>query len=449
MRFLLAITWWSGRDSGSNSITGMKVLILNQVFYPDVVSTAQHAADLALALTETGHEVTVICSRRAYDEPSSGFPRSETWKGIRIVRVRSTGLGKGAKWRRAIDFGSFIAACTFRLLFSPRVDVIITLTSPPLISLVGALAVPLKAKRLVFWSMDLNPDEAVAAGWLRKDSFVARLLSRLSLHSLRKADRIIALDRFMKQRIQAKGIDESKITVIPPWSHDEYVRFDPAGREEFRECHGLTGKFVVMYSGNHSPCHPLDTLLQAAERLANRNEIVFCLVGGGSEFRKVRDGLHRRGVNNILCIPYQPIEKLSASLSAADLHIVLMGDPFVGIVHPCKIYNILAVGRPFLYVGPRESHISDILAKVSGLGYAHQHGDVSGIVARITTLAACAQGAAIASGTIAGQFSIKRLVPRMVGAMEELMGDLQSRKEPHTDEQLPLEQNEAATRLLG
>jgi hypothetical protein len=45
----------------------MKILILNQAFYPDVVSTAQHATDLALALTDAGHEVTVICGRRAYD----------------------------------------------------------------------------------------------------------------------------------------------------------------------------------------------------------------------------------------------------------------------------------------------------------------------------------------------------------------------------------------------
>lgn len=423
----------------------MKVLILNQVFYPDVVSTAQHAADLTVALTQAGHEVTVICGRRAYDDPSSVFPGSQTWNGIRIVRVRSTGLGKGAKWRRAIDFATFIAACTLRLLFLPRVDVIITLTSPPLISFVGALAVPLKAKRLVFWSMDLNPDEAIAAGWLRQNSWIARLLSRLLLHSLRKSDRIIVLDRFMKQRIQAKGIEEAKITVIPPWSHDEHVRFDAAGREEFRERHGLTDKFVVMYSGNHSPCHPLDTLLQAAKRLANRDEIVFCLVGGGSEFRKVRDGLQPSRGRNILCVPYQPIEKLSASLSAADLHIVLMGDAFVGIVHPCKIYNILAVNRPFLYVGPRESHLGDILAKAPKLGYAHQHGDVDQVVASIT--AACALRENIPAGTMAEQFSHKLLVPEMVRAIEELMGEFQNRKKPRTDEQL--QQNSDATRLLG
>jgi glycosyltransferase involved in cell wall biosynthesis len=295
--------------------------------------------------------------------------------------------------------------------------------------------------------MDLNPDEAIAAGWLRQDSRVARLLSSLLLHSLRQSDRIIVLDRFMKQRIQAKGIDEAKITVIPPWSHDEHVQFDAAGRQEFRERYGLTDKFVVMYSGNHSPCHPLDTLLQAAKRLANRNEIVFCLVGGGSEFRKVRDGLQQRGISNILCIPYQPIEKLSASLSAADLQVVLMGDAFVGIVHPCKIYNILAVGLPFLYVGPRESHLGDILDRVPKLGYAHEHGDVDQVVASIT--AACAQRGNIPAEPIAEQFSYRRLMPEMVEAIEDAIGELQGRKKPQTDERPQGQNDSGATRLLG
>ena len=425
----------------------MKLLILNQAFYPDVVSSAQHAADLALALTAAGHDVTVICSRRAYDEPAKLFPRNEVWKGIRIVRVGSTGLGKEARWRRAVDFITFIASCTFRLLFCRRVDVIVSLTSPPLLPFVAALAVPLKARRFVFWSMDLNPDEAIAAGWLRADSAVSRFLSALLSHSLKKADRIIALDRFMKQRIEAKGIDDKKIIVIPPWSHDEYVSFDAAGREEFRTRYGLTNKFVVMHSGNHSPCHPLGTVLQAAERLAGRDEIVFCLVGGGSEYRKVQRELYLRGVRNILCISYQPITKLAASLSAADLHIVLMGDAFVGIVHPCKIYNILAVGRPFLYVGPSESHVGDILSKAPGLGFAHRHADVERVVASIT--AACARRGHTRVAQIAEQFSHKRLVPEMVTAIEELAGEFQRKKKPRAEEQPPAPQDSKAGRLAG
>ena len=348
----------------------MKILVLNQTFYPDVVSTAQHAADLASALAAQGHEVTVLASRRGYDNPAALFPKREQWKGVNIVRIGSTGLGKSAKWRRAADFASFMANASFNMLRLGRFDVIVAMTSPPLISFLAALVLPFKAKRLVFWCMDLNPDEAIAAGWLKETSMTSRSLSRMLLYSLKSADRIVALDRFMKKRIESKGIPSQKIEVIPPWAHDDRVHFDPDGRNAFRARHGLSDKFVVMYSGNHSPCHPLDTVLKAAECLSHRSELVFCFIGGGSEFRKVKDYAHEKALNNIICLPYQPIEKLAASLSAADLHFVVMGEPFVGIVHPCKIYNILAANRRFLYVGPSESSIADLISQLS----SHQHG---------------------------------------------------------------------------
>jgi hypothetical protein len=393
----------------------MNILLLNQAFYPDVVSTAQHASDLAIGLTKAGHNVTVVCNSQGYDDPQLRFPSRENWKGIKIVRVRSTGFGKGAKWRRASDFGTFMASCAFRLWALSKFDVVIAMTSPPLISFLATLAVPAKARNLVFWSMDLNPDEAIAAGWLKAKSPLGRLLSRMLLHSLQRADRIVALDRFMKDRIQAKGIPAEKVIVIPPWSHDDHVRFDPEGREEFRAKYALSNKFVVMYSGNHSPCHPLETLLQAAEGLANNDNVVFCFVGGGSEFGKVKEWARKRGLRNVLCLPYQPIEKLSGSLSAADLHVVVMGDQYVGIVHPCKIYNVLAVKKPFLYIGPNESHVTDIIGQSDA--YVSSHGDVEGVVVNI--LRAMQNAAPVLHGAqIEELFSKDRLVLQMISTIE-------------------------------
>ena len=51
-----------------------------------------------------------------------------------------------------------------------------------------------------------------------------------------------------------KAASPPRTVVIPPGARDHTVRFDPAGRERFRQTHGLDGKFVIMYSGNHSPC---------------------------------------------------------------------------------------------------------------------------------------------------------------------------------------------------
>jgi colanic acid biosynthesis glycosyl transferase WcaI len=417
----------------------MDVLILNQTFYPDVVSTAQHASDLAKALTQAGHEVTVICNSRGYDDPKLRFPKQETWNRVKVVRVRSTGFGKSSKWRRAVDFGTFMANCVFRLWSLPQFDVAVAMTSPPLISFIATLGVPGRARSLVFWSMDLNPDEAIAAGWLREKSPVARLLSRMLVHSMQRADRIIALDRFMKERIEAKGIDADKVLVVPPWPHDDLVMFDPAGRGEFRTVHKLSEKFVVMYSGNHSPCHPLDTLLQAADRLANNDDLAFCFVGGGSEFRKVEEYVRNRNLRNVTCLPYQPIDRLSASLSAADLHVIVMGEQFVGIVHPCKIYNILAVKRPFLYIGPTESHVSDLIAKFPAdkVAYISQHGDVDGVVANI--LQATQNRTALAA-EVFKSFAKDFMIREMISAIEHsyLEGRSRSRRtvESHTQASL-------------
>src|SRR5665213_504092 len=112
----------------------MKVLLLNQAFYPDIVSTAQHATDLARTLVAEGHQVVVVTSRRGYDDPSVRFPAAEVWQGIGILRIGCSGLGKGARWRRVADFGTFFVSCFFRLCLMPKFDVVVSMTSPPLIS---------------------------------------------------------------------------------------------------------------------------------------------------------------------------------------------------------------------------------------------------------------------------------------------------------------------------
>lgn len=363
----------------------MNVLLLNQCFYPDVVSTAQHLTDLAVELAAGNNEVTVIASSRGYDDPKKRFAKRETWKGVSIRRIACTGFGKRNRWTRALDFGSFLLSCAFRVVSLPKSDLVVAMTSPPLISFLAAVLIRLRGGRFVFWVMDLNPDEAIAAGWLRKKSAAAKFLDALLKYSGKRAEKIIVLDRFVRQRIIDKGIAAEKVLVIPPWSHDEAISYDERARLEFRARHNLDEKFVVMYSGNHSPCHPLDTLLEAARRLANNDKIVFCFAGGGSEMGKVRLSIARHHLTNVLCLGYQPLDELAGSLAAADMHVVVMGDGFVGIVHPCKIYNILEVGAPVLYIGPAESHVSDIFSTIADRSVTCRasHGDVDGVVRHI------------------------------------------------------------------
>ncbi len=338
----------------------MRILLLNQTFYPDVVATAQYLTSLAEALAERGHEVRVLAGRRAYDEPSRRFSKRERYRGIEIDRVGGTGFGKHAKWRRAVDFASFLLRAARRVLSAPRVDCVVALTSPPLVAALAAVRCRLRGERLVYWVMDMNPDEALAAGWLRPGP-VAWVLERISRFTLHAADAVVVLDRYMRERVLAKGVVAERVRVVPPWSLDRYAFFNAEGRAAFRELHGLQGKYVVMYSGNHSPVHPLDMLLEVAGRLKPDSRFCFVFVGGGSEFGRLRGVSEERGLANVKFLPYQPIESLSGSLSAADLQAVVLGSAMVGTIHPSKLYNILAVGTPLLYVGPERSHISDAL----------------------------------------------------------------------------------------
>jgi len=400
----------------------LRFLLLNQNFFPDVVATGQYLTEVAVALAQRGHKVTVVASRRGYDHPERVFQARETWRGVRILRIGSTGFGKGARWKRAADFATFLGSCMFRLMFLPRQDVTVALTSPPLISFLGAWFAKLRGGRFVYWVMDLNPDEAIAAGWLRPESIAARGLEWISRFSFRQADAVVALDRFMRDRIVAKGVPGSKVHVLPPWSHDGEVRFDFAGREAFRKAHGLQDKFVVMYSGNHSPCHPLDTLLAAADRLSSDKEIVFCFVGGGSEWRKIQERVMSRSEKgNVRCLPYQPLNELSASLSAADLHVVVMGDPFVGVVHPCKIYNVLSVAAPVLCIGPERSHLSEI-AQELGPDYPWalaRHGEVDAVVKRIREFRSRGPlRARAAPAGVCASFAQGAILPRLIAVLE-------------------------------
>jgi colanic acid biosynthesis glycosyl transferase WcaI len=117
----------------------------------------------------------------------------------------------------------------------------------------------------------------------------------------------------------------------------------------------------------------------------------------------------------VRCLPYQPLRELSSSLSAADLHVVVMGEKFVGIVHPCKVYNIMSVGAPVLYIGPEPSHITDIASQHFSLT---RHGDVEGVTAGILDAMQLKERRYVSCS-----FSKKMLVPQFVGFIEQDLQD--------------------------
>jgi hypothetical protein len=98
-----------------------------------------------------------------------------------------------------------------------------------------------------------------------------------------------------------------------------------------------------------------------------------------------------------------------------------MGDAFVGLVHPCKIYNILSVGAPVLYIGPEPSHVTEILARAGGqqLWGAAANGEVQEVVTHIQRIRQAALArSGIEFGQLAAEYSRDKLLSKLVALLE-------------------------------
>jgi hypothetical protein len=401
------------------------LLVFSQTFVPDPASVGQHMADVAFEMGRRGHRVIVYTANRGYEDPSVKYPPREFRHGVEIRRLAFSSFGKKNLIIRALGTLTFLVQCVVVALFTRNLRGIFFSTSPPLIGAAAGLAKMIRRVPIAYWAMDLNPDQLIAMGKVGRYSLTAKVLERVNRFILRRSDVVFALDRFMAGRLRQRGVTESKMVVMPPWPHEEHMDVPPdQATNPFRVGHGLAGKFVIMYSGNHSPANPLRTLLDAAVRLKADDSLRFLFVGGGLGKREVEQHIREHQLANAVSLRYQPLSELGNSLGAADVHVVSLGDNMVGIIHPCKIYGAMAVGRPILFIGPRPSHVSDILEE-HGIGWHVSHGDVEGCVraieaARATAPAELARMGELARSVLRERVSQAMLCGRFCDVLERL-----------------------------
>jgi glycosyltransferase involved in cell wall biosynthesis len=333
----------------------------------------QHLADVAKELVRRGNRVVVYTADRGYDDPSVSYPKRDTIDGVEVRRVRLSSFGKRSIAVRLVGGALFLTQVILRGAFTRGIDAIVVSTSPPIGPWGAAILGLVRRVPVKYWVMDVNPDQMIALGMLTSRSLPARVFDYFNRVVLRRAHDVIVLDRFMAERINAKLDVSKKMVVLPPWAAVDPPDVVPNEDNPFRKEHGLEGKLVIMHSGNHGPSNPVTTIIEAGKRLCDEPRLVLLFVGGGIGKKEVEEA----GCANIRSLPYQSWGILEHSLSAADVHLVTVGDEVKGIVHPSKIYGAMAVARPILLVGPQENYVADILRN-NDIGWHVRHGDVDG-----------------------------------------------------------------------
>jgi len=339
------------------------LLFVNQHYYPDFASTAQHLTDLAEYLAADGFEVDVLCSRGHYLSGEMDVPAEEIHNGVHIRRVRTTAFGRSTNTGRIADYASFFLPVLRHLLTGPSYDAVITLTTPPLLCVAPALAQAIRGQSYGVWSMDLHPDAEEAVGMISEGGVIATVLHKLNDWGYRNADFVVDLGRFMKQRIAEKGVSREQLHTIPVWNQkDEIYPVDPHENPLLEELDvDLRDKFVVMYSGNAGLAHRFDEVLGAMRTLRNDPDIFFLFVGSGPKREKIESFIAENGLSNAAYLDYFPRDQIKYSLSLADVHLVTLRTAMSGIAVPGKLYGILASGRPALMIGPQASELGETI----------------------------------------------------------------------------------------
>jgi glycosyltransferase involved in cell wall biosynthesis len=363
-----------------------RILFINQYYWPDHASTAQHLTDLAEFLARQGFECHVLSSQGRYKPGQPRPPAFEQHEGVTIHRVPATSLGRRGTLARMTDYLSFYSGAFFRALLLPRFDLVVTLTTPPIIGLIGSMLKRRRGTRHIYWSMDLHPDASLALGRMSRRSWFGRLMYNLSSAVYRDADKVVVLGPYMADRIALKNVAEERIATIPVWSRRDEIYPLPRESNPLRKSLGLERSFVAMYSGNLGLAHSFDEFLAAARGLRERSDIVFLFVGDGPRKREVQAAQESEGLSNIRLLDSVPRDRLHASLSMADAHLISMRPEMNGIVVPGKLYGAMAAGRPVIFVGPEHCEPADTV-RSAGCGFTVAAGDATGLIASIEKLA--------------------------------------------------------------
>src|SRR5207237_2704022 len=123
-----------------------------------------------------------------------------------------------------------------------------------------------------------------------------------------------------------------------------------AANRSLRQKLGAVEKFLVTYIGTMGNAHGLETLLDAADELRQRNpNVLFLLIGEGAEKARIQSLAESRGLDNVRFLDQQPRDTIPAFISASDPCLVLLQktDVFKTVIRT-KLLEIISCDRPAL-----------------------------------------------------------------------------------------------------
>lgn len=220
-------------------------------------------------------------------------------------------------------------------------------TSPITSALPAVLLRRIKRLPLVLWVLDLWPDTLAAVGVLRSRRALD-VVGRLVAFVYRRCDLILAQSKSFFGPIERWSREPRKTRYFPQWADGVFGTQGPV--EPAPETRRFEGCFRVMFAGNIGEAQDFPSVLAAAQRLSDRADICWLIVGDGRAAQSARAEVVRLGLQSrVHFLGRHPLERMPEFFAGADAMLVsLKREPIFAMTVPGKIQSYLAAGRPII-----------------------------------------------------------------------------------------------------
>lgn len=362
-----------------------RLVVVCQLFYPELISTGQTLTELVEELAARGLPITVIAGQPTVVAGTPAVPPLIEHRGITIRRTWSTRFRKTRTLGKLCNISTFFLSAMWEVLRHQRDAQLLLLTNPPYLPMLGWLCHWLRRQTFGVILFDIMPEQAELLSFIKPGGLVARLWRRVNRLWYRRAAYAVVLSRDMLEgAIQnanlagtaAEAACRAKTSLIHVWSDDRLIC--PTPKSESREARrlGVGDRFVVQYSGNHGRFHDIETLLGIVRPLANDERFAFQFVGEGQKKALVDSYVRAESPKAVYASSYVPKELLADSLAMADLGVVAQMPGQEKVCYPSKLLGIMAAGRGVLAICPPDCEMARMIREHE-LGWVVANGDVA------------------------------------------------------------------------
>lgn len=339
----------------------MRVIYLCQHFPPETGAPQIRVYEVSKELISRGHQVEVITAFPHHphgvipEEYRGRFYMFENWDGIPVHRSWIYPSPKGSFWKRLASYFSFTFSAFYSIMKSKPTDVIICNSPPLFLGITGYLGAKMKRAKFVFNVADIWPESAVELGILKNKSFI-RLAEWLERFLYKKSWKIATATEGIMNYMVRKGKDKADVFLLPNGVNTETFQPHPKNDELLNEI-GIQGKKVFMYAGALGYAQGLDSVLEAAHLLKEKQpDVHFLFVGDGQEREKLVKMKNDLNLDNVTFYGSVPVSEMPKMFSIADYSVVSLRniELFKG-ARPSKIFPAISSGVPVLYCGDGES----------------------------------------------------------------------------------------------